>query len=128
MREGRRKGKDKHFKHALLPNARHAVVRRPRVVCKVAERDSDEISEKLCFGENVRNWWVGLKVEGGKGGGGVRRDSHVAEIRGDLHGGAAVHVLPHVPPQLQRRRAQADPTTNTRDETVDCGSHICVSF
>ena len=38
-------------------------------MCKVAERDSDEISEKLCFGENVRNWWVGLKVEGGKGGG-----------------------------------------------------------
>ncbi len=65
MREGRRKGKDKHFKHALLPNARHAVVRRPRVECKVAERDSDEISEKLCFGENVRNWWVGFKVEGG---------------------------------------------------------------
>jgi hypothetical protein len=39
----------------------------------------------------------------------MRHNSHVAEIRGDLHSGAAVHVLPHVPPQLQRRRVQAEP-------------------
>ncbi len=42
----------------------------------------------------------------------MQNNVHVAKIRSDLHSSAAMHVLPHVAPQFQRRRVQVDPATH----------------